>query len=159
MRPNRVEFPDISYMPLQIQTASVNREESRFVKAAETNNVTPGSSVAVKLEGNFIGIHNVDGEYYAIDNICPHVGGVLHAGKQEGGVIICPIHEWKFDVKTGKCIWPGECELATYPLKVSGGDILVGVDSPSLPPKRSRLRACSTNTIEQSKSSDWRIQS
>ena len=118
-------------MPLQIQTASVNREEFRFVKAAETNNVTPGSSVAVKLEGNFIGIHNVDGEYYAIDNICPHVGGVLHAGKQEGGVIVCPIHEWKFDVKTGKCIWPGECELATYPLKVRGGDILVGVDSPS----------------------------
>ena len=93
--------------------------------------MTPGSSVAVKLEGNFIGIHNVDGEYYAIDNICPHVGGVLHAGKQEGGVIVCPIHEWKFDVKTGKCIWPGECELATYPLQVSGGDILVDVDSPS----------------------------
>ena len=121
--------------------------------------MTPGSSVAVKLEGNFIGIHNVDGEYYAIDNICPHVGGVLHAGKQEGGVIVCPIHEWKFDVKTGKCIWPGECELATYPLKVSGGDILVDVDSPSTPQKRSRLRACSTNTNEQSKSSEWRIQS
>jgi nitrite reductase (NADH) small subunit/3-phenylpropionate/trans-cinnamate dioxygenase ferredoxin subunit len=146
-------------MPLQVQTALVNHGTSRFVKAAETNSVTPGNGVAVKLEGNFIGIHNVDGEYYAIDNICPHVGGVLHAGKQKDGILVCPIHEWKFDVKTGKCIWPGECELATYPLKVRGGDILVNLDSPSLPPKRSRLRACSTNTVERPKSSEWRIQS
>ena len=131
---------------------------SRFVKAAEADSVTPGNSVAVKLEGNFIGIHNVDGEYYAIDNICPHVGGVLHAGKQEGGVIVCPIHQWKFDVKTGKCIWPRECELATYPLKVSGGDILVDLESPSTSPEHGRLNACSTTAVEQSKSSEWRVQ-
>ena len=158
MRSNRVEFPRYNFMPLQSQTASESRETSRFVKAAETDKVTPGNGVAVRLEGHFIGIHNVDGKYYAIDNTCPHVGGVLHAGKQEGGVIVCPIHEWKFDVKTGKCIWPGECDLATYPLKVREGDILVDLDSPSLPPQRSRLRACSTNTFERPKLRQWRIQ-
>ena len=121
--------------------------------------MTPGNSVAVKLEGNYIGIHNVDGEFYAIDNICPHVGGVLHAGKQEGGIIVCPIHQWKFDVKTGKCIWPGECELATFPLKVSGDNILVDLDSPSAPPKQNRLHACATDTVERSKSTRWRVSS
>ena len=159
MCPNRVEFLRYKFMPLQIESTLMGEEASRFVKAAETDSVAPGNSIAVKLEGNFIGIHNVDGEFYAIDNICPHVGGVLHAGKQEGGVIVCPIHEWKFDVKTGKCIWPGECELATYPLKVSGGDILVDLDSPSTPPTRSRLPACTTDRVEQPKASEWRIQS
>ncbi|MDE0041667.1 MAG: Rieske (2Fe-2S) protein [Candidatus Poribacteria bacterium] len=146
-------------MPLQIQSTSVGRESSRYVKAAEADSVPLGDSVAVKLEGYFIGIHNVDGEYYAIDNVCPHVGGVLHAGKQEGGVIVCPIHEWKFDVKTGKCIWPGECELATFPLKVRGGDILVDLDSPSIPPQQNRFHACVTDTVERSESIRWRARS
>ena len=146
-------------MPLHTRTASESQETSRYVKAAETDSVAPGNSIAVKLEGNFIGIHNVDGEYYAIDNVCPHVGGVLHAGKQEGGVIVCPIHEWKFDVKTGKCIWPSECELATFPLKVNGCDILVDIDSPSLPPKRSLLHTRTTDTVKRSESIRWRIQS
>lgn len=142
-------------MPLQIQSPTDSQESSRFVKAAETSRVAPGNSVAVKFEGYYIGIHNVNGEYYAIDNICPHVGGVLHAGERQDSVIVCPIHQWKFDVKTGKCVWPGKCELATYPLKVSGGDILVDVDSPSLPPKRSHLAACSAT--DQPKSSGWRV--
>ena len=146
-------------MPLQVQSASVSQQVPRYVKVAEVDSVTPGNSVAVKLEGNFIGIHNVEGEFFAIDNICPHVGGVLHAGKQEGGVIVCPIHQWKFDVKTGKCIWPGECELATFPLKVRGGDILVDLDSPSIPPKQNRFYACVTDTVERSESIRWRARS
>ena len=38
---------------------------------------------------------------------------------------------WEFDVKTGKCVWPGQTCLATYPVKVEGDDILVDVNSPS----------------------------
>ena len=139
-------------MALQAQQPSQNREVAQFVKAAKTNEVSPGNCVSVKLDGNFIGIHNVDGQYYAMDNICPHVGGILHAGGQEDGIVVCPIHQWKFNVKTGQCIWPGKCALATYPLKVNGGDILVDVDSPSFPPKWSRSHVCHVSTVERSNS-------
>ena len=103
----------------------------KFVKAAKIDEIKAGSYTGVKLEGVLIGIHNIEGKYYAINNICPHVGGILHADGLEDGVVVCPIHQWKFDVTTGKCIWPGKCNLATYPVKVEGEAIFVDVNSPS----------------------------
>ena len=103
---------------------------SRLVKAAKTDDVEPGSCIGVKVEGVFVGIYNVDGEYYAINNICPHLGGILHYGIFEGRAITCPIHLWQFDVITGKCVWPGQERIATYPVEVEGNDILVDVNSP-----------------------------
>ena len=103
---------------------------SQFVKAAETTEVQPGDCLGVKVEGVFIGIYNIDGNYYAMNNICPHLGGVLSYGFLDDNVVTCPLHMWEFDVKTGKCLWPEQEKLPTYPVKVEGNDILVDVNSP-----------------------------
>ena len=139
-------------MALQIQEVQQQTPQvSRFVKAAKTAEVNPGNSINAKLEGHFIGIHNVDGEYYAVDNICPHVGGFLHAGQLKDGVVVCPIHQWKFNVKTGKCIWPGKCEIATYPVKVDEEHIFVDINSPSQPIQHNAIRVYHTKTKRRSK--------
>ena len=139
-------------MALQIQEVQQQTPQvSRFVKAAKTAEVNPGNSINAKLEGHFIGIHNVDGEYYAVDNICPHVGGLLHAGQLEDGVVVCPIHQWKFSVKTGKCIWPGKCEIATYPVMVDEEHIFVDINSPSHPIQHNPIRVYHTKTKRRSK--------
>lgn len=138
-------------MALQVQEAQQNPGVSRFVKAAKTDEVNPGSCIGAKLEGNFIGIHNVNGKYYAVNNICPHIGGILHAGQSENGVIVCPIHQWKFDVKTGKCIWPGKCGIATYPVKVDGEHIFVDINSPSQPIQHNSIRVYHTKTKRRAK--------
>jgi nitrite reductase/ring-hydroxylating ferredoxin subunit len=101
-----------------------------FVKAAKVDNVKAGNCIGVKVQGVFIGIYNIDGKYYAMNNICPHLGGVLHYGFLDKNTITCPLHMWEFDVRTGKCVWPGQERIATYPVKVEGEDILVDVDSP-----------------------------
>ena len=137
-------------MALQVQELQRNPGVSRFVKAAKTDEVSPGNCISAKLEGNFIGIHNVNGKYYAVNNICPHVGGILHAGQLENDVIVCPIHQWRFDVKTGKCIWPGKCGIATYPVKVDRGDILVDINSPSQPIQHNPIRVYHTKTERRS---------
>ena len=85
------------------------------------------------MEGVFVGIYNVDGRYHAINNICPHLGGVLHYGFLDKNVITCPLHMWEFDVTTGVCIWPGQERVAAYPVKVEGDDILIDVNSPNFP--------------------------
>ena len=103
---------------------------SQFVKAAETTEVQPGDCLGVKVEGVFIGIYNIEGNYYAMNNICPHLGGVLTYGFFDDDVVTCPLHMWEFDVKTGKCLWPEQEKLPTYPVKVEGNDILVDVNSP-----------------------------
>ena len=107
---------------------------SQFVKAAETTDVQPGDCLGVKVEGVFIGIYNIDGNYFAMNNICPHLGGVLTYGFFDDNVVTCPLHMWEFDVKTGKCLWPEQEKLPTYPVKIEGNDILVDVNSP--PPQQ-----------------------
>ena len=49
-----------------------------------------------------VGIANVDRSYYAIGNICTHLGGPLNEGKLEGYDVECPWHGSKFDVRTGE---------------------------------------------------------
>ncbi len=107
---------------------------SQFVKAAEITDVQPGDCLGVKVEGVFIGIYNIDGNYFAMNNICPHLGGVLTYGFFDDNVVTCPLHMWEFDVKTGKCLWPEQEKLPTYPVKIEGNDILVDVNSP--PPQQ-----------------------
>lgn len=48
-------------------------------------------------------IVNLNGDIYAIDNICPHQGASLGLGEIKGDEIICPLHQWRFNVKTGAC--------------------------------------------------------
>ena len=103
----------------------------QYTKATTTDEIKSGGCVAVKIKGVFVGIYNIGGEYYAINNICPHLGGVQSYGSLTDNVITCPLHMWEFDVTTGDCIWPGQDRIATYPVKVKGKHILVNVDSPT----------------------------
>ena len=78
----------------------------------------------------------VGGSYYAADGGCPHMGASLASGKLEGTVVTCPRHGAQFDVKTGKAV--GDAKVAfmkmkvkdveSFPVKVEGTDILVGLD-------------------------------
>jgi nitrite reductase/ring-hydroxylating ferredoxin subunit len=54
-----------------------------------------------------VAVFNVGGEFYAIDNSCPHRGGPLGEGELEDCIVTCPWHEFRFDVRTGKCIDTG----------------------------------------------------
>ena len=101
-----------------------------FVKVATTDQVKPGRGFGTKLDKVFIGIYCIDGEYYAIDDVCPHMGGSLHHGFMNDCVVSCPLHMWEFDVKTGESVWPGSLSILAYPVKIEGDDILVDIDSP-----------------------------
>ena len=103
-----------------------------FVKVATTDQVKPGRGFGTKLDKVFIGIYCIDGEYYAIDDVCPHMGGSLHHGFMNDCVVSCPLHMWEFDVKTGESVWPGSLNIPAYPVKIEGDDILVDIDSPQV---------------------------
>ena len=51
-----------------------------YVKATTTDQVKSGRGLGVQLNQLFIGIYNVDGEYFAIGDVCPHMGGTLNHG-------------------------------------------------------------------------------
>ena len=107
----------------------------RYVKVALANELPAGDKLKVTVEGKTLLLTNVDGQYYAIDNRCPHMGGSLFDGQLENGQITCPRHKTVFDVKTGAVVKNGSIaflhlkvkDTQAYPVKAEDGDLFVGL--------------------------------
>jgi 3-phenylpropionate/trans-cinnamate dioxygenase ferredoxin subunit len=108
----------------------------RFVKVAETSEISAGKMKMTRLEEKEILIANVNGNYYAIKNKCTHSGGDLSKGFLEGNIVTCPRHGAKFDVTTGKVVsaptvlfmHPKINDEPSYEIKVEGKDILLKIE-------------------------------
>lgn len=98
-----------------------------FVKVADADALRPGQSMSVIAAGRDLALFNVEGEYFCIDNICPHRDGPLAEGDLEDDIVICPWHAWQINVKTGEVMYsPGTC-VATHATRVENGDVLVEI--------------------------------
>ncbi len=98
-----------------------------FVKVAQTSDIPAGQGKCIEVEGQRIAIFNVDGSYYALDDICPHQGGPLGEGELDSNVVTCPWHGWEFDVTTGVNRDDPDVQQQQFSVKVEGDDILVEV--------------------------------
>jgi len=97
-----------------------------FVKVAESNEIAPSSMKAVDIAGERVCIINIEGNYYAIGNVCTHMGGPLDEGTLEGFDVECPWHGSKFDVRTGQPTKPpAKQPVLSYEVKVQNDGILV----------------------------------
>lgn len=111
-----------------------------FVFAAKMGDLPPESSKVVKVNRRSLLLVNKGGSIFAFLNRCPHqetpFGGSGYKRSGEfAGKIVCPMHEWVFDIPSGEAIGrPGVC-LRQYPVQVVGEEILVGVE----PPEKAKL--------------------
>ena len=64
-------------------------------------------------------------EVFATGGACPHKGGPLAEGIVHGRRVTCPLHNWVFDLETGKAQGGDEGRIPTYPAKVEAGRVLV----------------------------------
>lgn len=88
----------------------------------------PRARVLVEVEGNRIALFNLDGEVYALDDACTHVGGPLSEGPVEGEEVECPWHGSRFDIETGEVTsLPAKENVATYQVRVADDDVEVEV--------------------------------
>lgn len=100
-----------------------------FVKVAKVSEVPEGRVVVVEVEDEDVALCNVNGEIYAIANLCTHDQGPLNAGYLYGEEIECPRHGARFSVRTGEVrVLPAIMPLPTFEVQVLGEDILVDVD-------------------------------
>ena len=81
----------------------------------------PGESCVVTLDGQEVAVFNVEGNFYAVGNRCPHRGGPLSRGHLEGSAVRCPLHGWLFDLKTGRCLNQPEAFLSVYLVSCENG--------------------------------------
>jgi 3-phenylpropionate/trans-cinnamate dioxygenase ferredoxin component len=90
----------------------------------------PPSRVAVFSVGDHeVAVCNVDGQFYAIDDLCTHDGGSLDQGELEGTEIECPRHGARFDVRSGDVTQlPAFEPVETHDIRVEDGTVQVGVE-------------------------------
>ena len=109
--------------------------ESGYVQVAGISEVPVGVMKKIALQDKEILIANVNGDYSAIDSVCPHFGGDLSQGTLEGNVLTCPRHQAKFDVTTGRVISPPKVgpynpkieNVKAYSLKIGDEKIFIKI--------------------------------
>ena len=110
------------------------------------SDLPPGSSTIVypdKVKSG-VGVFNIGGEFYAIKNTCPHMGGPLCRGRvrgtteadsgdkdrvgmhwvRDGEIIACPWHHWEFDIKTGRTLFSARQRVRSYPVTIEPPEVL-----------------------------------
>jgi 3-phenylpropionate/trans-cinnamate dioxygenase ferredoxin subunit len=101
---------------------------AKFVKVAEAKDVPPGERVIAEIDGLFVAVFNVGGQYYCIEDVCTHDGGPVAEGELDGYEIECPRHGARFDIRDGRVLsFPAITPITWYEVKVEGDAILVNV--------------------------------
>jgi nitrite reductase/ring-hydroxylating ferredoxin subunit len=100
-------------------------DEGEFLSVLDESALEEGAMKMVDVDGTHVLLVKKDGQIYAVNDRCPHQGCAFSNGKLDGLVIICPCHEWRFNVKTGEYEADPEFTLTRYESKVEGGKIWV----------------------------------
>ncbi len=99
-----------------------------WIPVTATENIPADDVIGIEIEGKSIALYRVDGEVFATDNLCTHGNARLCDGFLEGHEIECPLHQGKFDIRTGKAICaPLTEDVRTYPIKIEGDQIFVAI--------------------------------
>jgi nitrite reductase/ring-hydroxylating ferredoxin subunit len=98
---------------------------ANFVKICKTSDIKEGSGRSIEINGKPVAVFNVNGNFYAINDVCGHRGGPLGEGELDGNTVICPWHGWRYDVTTGANELVPDLPTNRYEVKVEGEDILV----------------------------------
>ena len=102
---------------------------SEWVDVAPAGDVAPGAFRIADVEGTSIVVFNIEGELYALEDVCTHDGGQLTGGTIEGDQIVCPRHGAHFCIRTGAALTaPAYEPTAKFPVRVENGMIQVRDD-------------------------------
>ncbi|MGA7815855.1 Rieske (2Fe-2S) protein [Caballeronia sp.] len=112
---------------------------SRQILVGSADEITRGQRKLVFVDCRSVVLFNIDGEFHAVENSCPHNGASLAGGQIEGRLLRCPAHGLRFDVATGCMPGKGGLRLATLPVRNVGGRLELTVDDAAAGPCRSQL--------------------
>jgi nitrite reductase (NADH) small subunit len=93
------------------------------LRAAEVPEATP---LAVRANDTLtLVVCKLEGAWYAFEGKCPHRGAPLAEGTISGELIICPLHHFKFNLKTGRCVMPKHLKLRSFPVREEAGELKI----------------------------------
>lgn len=91
------------------------KREGKKITVGSVGAIPPGRGATVKLKsGGELALFNVDGQYHAIENFCPHKAAPLADSRLYGNIVECDLHGWRFDVRSGECFTKKGCSIESY---------------------------------------------
>ncbi len=115
----RQQLRKISQAPANIE-APPPVESQRDKPVVRSDEIAEGAAKLVRARGEEMAIFKTNGQLYGIQNICPHEGGQLCNGWIDGGEVVCPLHGYKFDLKTGACSTDPKLKVKVFKLVAQG---------------------------------------
>ena len=99
--------------------------EYHFV--ATTDEIPEGQGRSFDVAELRIAIFFFEGRFYAIDDVCPHMGASLSEGSLAEFVVACPLHAWRFDIRDGTWCDNRRVKIGSFPVELRGNEIYVGI--------------------------------
>jgi len=106
---------------------------SEFTTVAQTGSIPDGQGITVVVDGRLVAVFYDQGKYWAIDDLCPHMGASLGAGEVHDGAVVCPWHAWRFGLCDGTWRDNPKLKVDHFETRVVGTDLQVRVP-PKTPP-------------------------
>ena len=95
-------------------------------RVASLKDIPAGKATSVVLGGKTIGLFNIQGKIFAVDNECTHAGEPLCEGELNGTTITCPWHGASFNLTNGEVLEaPASDNLNCYKVTVDGDDVKI----------------------------------
>src|SRR3989440_6020802 len=98
---------------------------AEFHTVARVGDLAEGEGVTVQVGTKLIALFRDQGEYYAINDVCPHMGASLSGGYLEGGIVTCPWHAWRFRLADGAWADNPRIKIGCFPVRVENGEIQI----------------------------------
>jgi nitrite reductase (NADH) small subunit/3-phenylpropionate/trans-cinnamate dioxygenase ferredoxin subunit len=89
----------------------------------------PGEGRAFEVGNKLVALFFVDGGYFAIDDVCPHMGASLSEGCVKNGIVTCPWHAWRFRLHDGAWADNPRIKTGCYPVEVVGDEIRIQIET------------------------------
>ena len=101
---------------------------SEWIRVCEAEEIDEEDLIRFDYDDRSFAVYNTEKGYFATDGYCTHEEQHLEDGIVIGTVIECPLHQGRFDVRTGEALSAPVCvDLKTYPVKVDGGDVFIQI--------------------------------
>lgn len=95
------------------------------VSVCRIEDIPAGSSIVATVNQKDVAVFNVNGQLFAIDDVCPHMGASLSGGFVEDGCVTCPWHHWRFRLADGTWADSPRIKTGSYPVHVVEGDVQI----------------------------------
>jgi 3-phenylpropionate/trans-cinnamate dioxygenase ferredoxin subunit len=106
----------------------LDQQKIDYIAVGSVSELKDGQRLFIEIDDTPIVIINIEGNYYAIADVCSHDDGPVGEGNIEGFEIICPRHGARFDIQSGKVLsLPAFVDIPAYPIRLVGEEIEIGI--------------------------------